>query len=134
MNSVFPNRNAIITRKILNEIAIALEKHGANTKSVQAIKTRWSVNRISEAAERLNAPRVLRGFIGSWGDTLTDEEVLEGLHDWNQKAIPERDVTCPNCDTHLVLTSPLDTIFMARRTCPRCGKPLAIENDVPRVA
>ena len=134
MNYGFPNRNVTITRKILDEIAIALEKQGANTKTVQAIKTRWSVNRISEAAEKLNAPPVLRGFIGSWGDTLADEEVLEGLHDWNQKAIPERDITCPNCQTHLVLTSPMDTIFMARRTCPHCGNHLVIENDLLRVA
>ena len=134
MNSGFPNRNAITTWKILDEIAIALEKQGANTKSVQAIKTRWSVNRISDVAEKLNAPPVLRGFIGSWGDTLTDEEVLEGLHDWNHNAIPERDITCPNCRTLLVLTSPMDTIFMARRTCPHCGKHLVIEDDVPRVA
>lgn len=133
MNSEFPDRHTIISRKILDEIALALEKYGANTKTVQSIKTRWSATRISEAAEKLNAPLVLRGFIRSWGDTLTDEQVLEGLHDWNQKAIPDHDITCPNCKNHLVLTSPMDTIFMARRTCPHCGEHLVID-DAPRAA
>ena len=33
--------------------------------------------------QNLNAPPLLLGIVGSWGDTLTDEEVLAALKAWN---------------------------------------------------
>ena len=41
------------------------------------------VDEIYTALEGLNAPPLLLGIIGSWGDTLTDEEVLAALRSWN---------------------------------------------------
>jgi hypothetical protein len=41
------------------------------------------VNEIYKALEGLNAPPMLLGIVGSWGDTLTDEEVLAALKSWN---------------------------------------------------
>lgn len=36
------------------------------------------------AMKKLGAPPTLRGVIGSWGDTLTEEQVWTMLNDWNQ--------------------------------------------------
>ena len=41
------------------------------------------VDEIYIALQNLNAPPLLLGIIGSWGDTLTDEEVLAALKSWN---------------------------------------------------
>jgi hypothetical protein len=41
------------------------------------------VDEIYTALENLNAPALLLGIVGSWGDTLTDEEVLAALRSWN---------------------------------------------------
>ena len=41
------------------------------------------IREIYKAVERLGGSRELLGVIGSWGDTLTDEEVLEGLQRLN---------------------------------------------------
>ena len=48
--------------------------------------------------------------------------------------IKEREIVCPHCHTNLILGSPMDSIILARRTCPKCGKDFIIENDVPRAA
>lgn len=40
-------------------------------------------NEISIALERLGAHPQLLAIVGSWGDTLTDDKVLEALRDWN---------------------------------------------------
>jgi hypothetical protein len=41
------------------------------------------VDEIYTALKDLNAPPLLLGIVGSWGDTLTDEEVLAALKSWN---------------------------------------------------
>ncbi len=41
------------------------------------------VNEIYVAIQNLKAPPLLLGIVGSWGDTLTDEEVLAALKSWN---------------------------------------------------
>jgi len=41
------------------------------------------VDEIYTALKNLNAPPLLLGIGGSWGDTLTDEEVLAALRSWN---------------------------------------------------
>jgi hypothetical protein len=41
------------------------------------------VDEIYVALQNLNAPPPLLGIIGSWGDTLTDKEVLAALKFWN---------------------------------------------------
>lgn len=38
------------------------------------------------ALEQLGAHPHLLSIVGSWGDTLTDEAVLEALKDWNAGA------------------------------------------------
>lgn len=43
-------------------------------------------NEISTALEQLGAHPQLLAIVGSWGDTLTDEAVLEALKDWNAGA------------------------------------------------
>jgi len=37
------------------------------------------------AMKGLGAPPMLLGIVGAWGDTLTDEEVLIALRDWNDQ-------------------------------------------------
>lgn len=41
------------------------------------------VDEIYIALEDLKAPPLLLGIVGSWGDTLTDAEVLAALKSWN---------------------------------------------------
>jgi transposase-like protein len=38
-------------------------------------------------------------------------------------------VTCPYCKAALIFTSPEQSIVLASRTCPKCGKEFVIEND-----
>jgi len=40
-------------------------------------------NEISTALERLGADRFLLATVGSWGDTLSEEDVLDQLRTWN---------------------------------------------------
>jgi hypothetical protein len=55
----------------------------------QALKLMGSCERpaskggMTEALERAGAHPYLRAFIGSWGDTLEDAEILDALKDWN---------------------------------------------------
>ena len=42
--------------------------------------------------------------------------------------MPAHDVTCPYCGTDLAFISPLEHIFLARRTCPECGKEFLIKD------
>jgi DNA-directed RNA polymerase subunit RPC12/RpoP len=44
----------------------------------------------------------------------------------------ERGIECPHCHTKLILASPMENIFMARRTCAKCKKEFVVENDEPR--
>ena len=69
-------------KKIVAEIAIALADIGAKPELLDKIK-KSSIDEIYEAAERLGAQPLLLGFIGSWGDTLGDDEVLQGLRNWS---------------------------------------------------
>jgi hypothetical protein len=41
------------------------------------------VGELYEALKGLHAPPLLLGIIGSWGDTLSDEDVLAALKSWN---------------------------------------------------
>jgi hypothetical protein len=73
MQSSITNHNAIVSRKIVAEISIALKDIGADLKLLDKLKT-WPVDKIYSAAEDMAAPAMLLAFVGSWGDTLTDEE------------------------------------------------------------
>ena len=39
-------------------------------------------------------------------------------------------LTCPYCGTELTFESPLDHIFIARRTCPECGREFLIKDGI----
>lgn len=41
------------------------------------------IGEIYEVVDRLGGEPELLALIGSWGDTLRDEDVLAGLKDWN---------------------------------------------------
>jgi hypothetical protein len=51
-------------------------------------RTKWTrhaiVSELYRALERLDAPPELLSIIGSWNDTLSDEEVLRLLKEWNE--------------------------------------------------
>ena len=44
--------------------------------------------------------------------------------------MPTHEVTCPYCEADLQIESPLDHIFIfiARRTCPECGREFLIKD------
>ena len=44
---------------------------------------------IYRAFEALGADRKLLATVGSWGDTLDDDEVLELLREWNYGSLRE---------------------------------------------
>jgi hypothetical protein len=85
MQSLIANRNAIMSRKIVHEISVGLKDLGADSKLLDKVNA-WPVDEIYTAAENLGAPAMLLAFIGSWGDTLTDEEVLEELQGWDRES------------------------------------------------
>ena len=41
---------------------------------------------VYRAMQRLGAPAKLLGIVGSWGDTLSEREVVEMLKRWNESA------------------------------------------------
>jgi len=43
------------------------------------------ITEVYRAMKGLGAPPVLLGILGAWGDTMTDEEVLIALRDWNDQ-------------------------------------------------
>jgi len=51
--------------------------------------------------------------------------------DLSHFGMKEREIICPHCHTNLIVASPMETIFMPRRTCPKCKKEFVVENDVP---
>ena len=68
-----------LTTEILNEIATAIRKLGGGPDMVDLTDTR-QVNRVLEL---LGADIYLLATIGSWRDTLPDEEIVSDLRDWN---------------------------------------------------
>ncbi len=48
--------------------------------------------------------------------------------------LPYREVhiQCPHCHADLTIGTVMDSIILASRSCPQCGKEFLIENDVPR--
>jgi hypothetical protein len=69
-----------LTAEILKEIACAIRKLGGNPDTLDLTDT-WQVNR---TLEFLGADIYLMATIGSWGDTLPDEEILANLKTWNE--------------------------------------------------
>jgi hypothetical protein len=43
------------------------------------------ITEVYRAMKGLGAPPLLLGIVGAWGETLTDEEVLIALRDWNDQ-------------------------------------------------
>jgi len=69
-----------LTADITKEIAYAIRKLGGDPTSVDLTDT-WEVNR---TLEFLGGSLHLMTTIGSWKDTLTDEEVLDDLRRWRE--------------------------------------------------
>lgn len=70
---------ASLNEQIVQEIALAITKLGGNPKTVN-LSDPWAVNR---TLEFLRADIYLLTTIGSWKDTITDEQVLDDLRTWN---------------------------------------------------
>lgn len=74
------------------------EKHIAQLKvatrlefpSMSGHPNRQVINEIYRAFVLLGAESDLLGTVGSWGDTLSEQDVLDGLRAWNEGAL--RDV------------------------------------------
>ena len=72
-----------ITDEITAEIAKAIEKLGGNPETLNLTDT-WAVNR---TLEFLGADIYLLCAVGSWKNTMSDEEVLADLKTWHQSGI-----------------------------------------------
>ena len=68
-----------LTEEITREITTAISRLGGDPEAVDLTDT-LQVNRVLEF---LGADMYLMATIGSWGDTLTDEEVLADLRRYN---------------------------------------------------
>jgi hypothetical protein len=80
--------NAVLTKKILSEIQTALLWLGAGTFEVAKISL-MTHDELYDLAKKVDADPYLLGYIGSWGDTHEDEEILLGLARWNLMNNPE---------------------------------------------
>lgn len=68
-----------LTPEITAEIARAITKLGGDPTAVDLTDT-WQVNR---TLEFLGADIYLLCTVGSWKDTMSDEEVLRDLREWS---------------------------------------------------
>jgi hypothetical protein len=71
-------KESAVNRKIVRELSQALEYLGAD----RALASLSPVD-LYPKLEALRADRELLAVVGSWGDTLDDEEVLDLLKGWN---------------------------------------------------
>jgi len=80
--SVFPARYLRTVRDLGYEIDLgkAAERLGGDRERIRALPRA----RLYDALEDLGADRYLLGFVGSWGDTMNDGEVLKELRAWNR--------------------------------------------------
>jgi hypothetical protein len=69
---------------ILDELCRAAERLGADGERIRALPRA----EIYDALEDLEADRFLLGIVGSWGDTLNDDQVLVALQRWNRGEPP----------------------------------------------
>src|SRR6266478_9779002 len=74
-----------LEREIRSEITRAVQQLGGSPELVATIEGKTK-EETYDAAEQLNADRCLLETIGSWGDTMEDEEVLANLRKWNAGA------------------------------------------------
>ena len=69
-----------ITEQIRLEIAKTIIRLGGNPARLNLADT-WALNR---TLEFLGADTHLLCTVGSWGDTMSDQEVLRDLQAWNE--------------------------------------------------
>lgn len=69
---------------ILDELCKAAERLGVEGDRIRALPRA----EIYDAFEDLEADRFLLGIVGSWGDTLEDDQVLAALQRWNRGEPP----------------------------------------------
>jgi hypothetical protein len=67
-------------KAILDEVCKAAERLGGDRERIRALPRA----RLYDALEDLGADRYLLSFVGSWGDTMNDGEVLKELRAWNR--------------------------------------------------
>ena len=78
-----------LERAIRLYITKAIELIGAAPDQLAALDG-VGKDELYAAAERLGADRFLLAIIGSWGDTLDDEEVIEDLRQWTAAEAAEQ--------------------------------------------
>jgi hypothetical protein len=69
---------------ILVELSRAAERLGGDGDRIRALPRA----EIYDALDDLGADRYLLAFVGSWGDTMSDADVLEELKRWNRGEPP----------------------------------------------
>jgi hypothetical protein len=69
---------------ILDELCKAAERLGADGDRIRALPRA----ELYDALEDLEADRFLLAIVGSWGDTLSDDQVLAAVQRWNRGEPP----------------------------------------------
>ncbi len=77
-----------IQRQILDQVRVSLRLLGADTVSLNRFEAYMqpsapALDSLNGELALLGANRELLATVGSWGDTLQPEEVLELLKEWN---------------------------------------------------
>ena len=67
-------------KAIRDELARAAERLGADGDEIRGL----SRSRLYKVLEDLGADRYLLAFVGSWGNTMSDRQVLKELQEWNR--------------------------------------------------
>ena len=73
-----PKKSDAVNRKIVRELQKTLEYLGADRALADI-----DPGDLYKKLEAMGANRELLAIVGSWGDTLDDNEVFDLLEDWN---------------------------------------------------
>lgn len=78
-----------LQRQIIDQIRVSMRLLGVDAASFSRIDAEMrpsadALNLLSKELERLGANRELLAAVGSWGDTLSPESVLDLLTEWNE--------------------------------------------------
>jgi hypothetical protein len=115
------------------EISIAMARVGADDELLSRVPSINAAQLVDEL-KALGALPMLLGIVGSWGGTLSDDEILKSLRDWNEESYYQvREMVCPHCKTQIVLVPTMETTHTTSK-CPTCAKEFLIVNDGPTTA
>jgi hypothetical protein len=62
-----------------------------------------------------------------------EEKPMPGARRSIKLPLNELSMKCPHCQAPLIIATVMDVIKFGQRTCPKCGEPFIIENNLPQM-